>query len=113
MCEVNFSFSENKKDFTSKQIDNILAPLLKEKFEYKMQESELELALGALNAGIQHFSLTQQCDTIQNQFTLKKYTLGSYLRLDVAALKCLNVFPERQVDSSVSGQAGSIYGLLN
>jgi hypothetical protein len=27
------------------------------------------------------------------QFILKKYTLGQYLRLDVAALKALNVFP--------------------
>jgi len=34
------------------------------------------------------------------------------LRLDVAALTALNVFPQRK-DSLVEGQAGSIYGLLN
>jgi len=40
--------------------------------------------------------------------------LGQFLRLDVAALKALNVFPSQQsADSGVSGQAGSLYGLLN
>ena len=45
MCEVDFSFPDNKKQFSSQGIENALEPLLKEKFEYKMEESELELAL--------------------------------------------------------------------
>lgn len=46
---------------------------------------------------------------------MAKYTLDQYLRLDVAALKALNVFPSSQAGDigSVSGQAGSLYGLLN
>jgi len=45
---------------------------------------------------------------------LKKYTLSQYLRLDVAALKALNVFPPQNTfESGVSGQAASLYGLLN
>ena len=57
LCEVDFSFPDNKKQFSSQGIENALEPLLKEKFEYKMEESELELALGALNAGIMHLAL--------------------------------------------------------
>ena len=74
----------------------------------------MEQALGALNAGIYAMSLLSQCDTAQKQFSLKKYTLSQYLRLDVAAMKSLNVFPQQSgIESGVSGQAGSIYGLLN
>ena len=54
----------------------------------------MEMALGALNAGVKHMRLLQISDKVQNQFTLKKFTLDQYLRLDIAALKCLNVFPE-------------------
>ena len=114
MCEVDFSFADNKKEFTNANIQSTLAPLLKDSFAYKLEESEMEMALGALNAGIFHMNLLSQCDTAQKQFSLKKYTLSQYLRLDVAALKSLNVFPQQSgVESGVSGQAGSIYGLLN
>jgi len=33
--------------------------------------------------------------------------------MDVAALKALNVFPQVNIESSVSGQAASLFGLLN
>ena len=114
MCEVDFSFSEDKKAFSNANIQSTLAPLLKDSFAYKLEESEMEHALGALNAGIYQMSLLSQCDTAQKQFSLKKYTLSQYLRMDVAALKSLNVFPQQSgVESGVSGQAGSLFGLLN
>ena len=68
----------------------------------------MELALAALSAAIDYMNLKSGK---QKQFTLKKYTLSQYLRLDVAALKALNVFPQSQ--DGVSGQAGSIFGMLN
>ena len=68
----------------------------------------MELALAALSAAIEYLNLKTGK---QKQFTLKKYTLSQYLRLDVAALKALNVFPINS--EGVSGQAGSLYGLLN
>ena len=52
MCEVDFSFSEDKKAFSNANIQSTLAPLLKDSFAYKLEESEMEHALGALNAGI-------------------------------------------------------------
>ena len=58
MCEVKFKLSDKKSDFSSKEIETTLMPLLKEKFDHKIQESQLEMALGALNAGIKHMNLT-------------------------------------------------------
>ena len=68
----------------------------------------MELALAALSAAIDYMNLKSGK---QKQFTLKKYTLRQYVRLDVAALKALNVFPQNS--DGVSGQAGSIFGMLN
>jgi len=52
MCEVDFSFADNKKEFASTNIQLIMNTLLKQSFAYMIEESELELALSALNAGI-------------------------------------------------------------
>ncbi len=90
MCEVDFA-QGNKKDFSTNQIQHTLNSLLKESFNYKLEESEMELALAALSAAIEHMNLKSGK---QKQYTLKKYTLSQYLRLDVAALKALNVFPQ-------------------
>ena len=68
----------------------------------------MELALAALSAAIDHMHL--KSGKIK-QYTLKKYTLSQYLRLDVAALKALNVFPQNS--EGVTGQGGSLFGLLN
>lgn len=68
----------------------------------------MDQALAALAAAIEHLNLK---NGRQNAFTLKKYTLAQYLRLDVAALRALNVFPQNY--DGVSGQAGSLFGLLN
>ena len=74
----------------------------------------MTLALGALNAGIESMMLLSHGETAQKQFVLKKYALSQFLRLDVAALKALNVFPQRDaIEIGVSGQAGSLFGLLN
>ena len=115
MCEVNFTFVENKKDFAPTNVSMTLDNLLKENFSYLVTESEMDLALGSLNAAIISMQLLNQFETAQKQFSLQKYTLSHFLRLDVAALKSLNVFPQQSgVEAGgVSGQAGSLYGLLN
>lgn len=107
MCEVDHVMA-NKKDFEIKNIQSTLNVVLKDNMNYKIEESEMELALGCLQAGIDYLNLRSGNS---KQFSLKKYTLGQYLRLDVAALKALNVFPSNY--DVISGSAGSLYGLLN
>jgi hypothetical protein len=63
MCEVEFAFAENKKDFTSQGIQMPMSTLLKESFAFMIEESEMDLALGALNAGIAAMNLMQRCDS--------------------------------------------------
>jgi len=107
MCEVEYVVG-NKKEFTASAVAHSLNSLLKEKFDHKIEESEKELGMAALNAAIEHMKLLQGK---QNQFTLSLYTLNNFLRLDVAALKALNVFPQNS--DALAGQAGSLFGLLN
>ena len=57
MCEVEYDYPENKKDFSGQHIQSSLEKLLKENFAYMITESEMDLALGALNAGIISMSL--------------------------------------------------------
>jgi hypothetical protein len=48
--------------------------LLKESFNHKLEESEMDLALSALAAGIEFLDLKNGKQS--GQFTLKKYTLS-------------------------------------
>ena len=56
MCEVEYSIG-NKKNFSTNQVQHTLNSLLKESFNYKLEESEMELALAALSAAIDHMNL--------------------------------------------------------
>ena len=47
----------------------------------------------ALNAAIETMKLSSLGDHSSSKFKLRYYLLTDYLRLDVAALKALNVFP--------------------
>jgi DNA mismatch repair protein MSH2 len=93
MCEVEFVFSSEKKEWDTKQINLTLESLLKTSFSFMIEESKMDLALSALNAAIEAMKLTTYGNASKKKFILTKYTLDQYLRLDVAALKALNVFP--------------------
>ena len=56
MCEVDHVIG-NKKDFDSRNIQNTLNIVLKDNINYKIEESEMELALGCLQAGIDYMNL--------------------------------------------------------
>ena len=110
MCEVEFVSSRDtpngSKDF-EKNLSN-LKFLLKTDINHKMQESEMDLALGCLNASIIQLKLL---NSGLKDFEVSKYSLEQYLRLDIAAIKALNVFPQN--NDVVAGSAGSLFGLLN
>ena len=56
MCEVDHVIA-NKKDFEIKNIQSTLNVVLKDNMNYKIEESEMELALGCLQAGIDYLNL--------------------------------------------------------
>ena len=98
-----------KKEYDSTNIVDMLGRVLKESLNYKLEETGMALALGCLAAAVNHLQLLS---TGLKDFTLEKYTLSEYLRLDVAALAALNVFPQKNHEL-LSGSAGSLFGLLN
>jgi hypothetical protein len=58
MCEVDFSTcNNNRQDFEPKNVQNVLKTLLKDNINYKIEETEMAVALGALNAAINKMDL--------------------------------------------------------
>ena len=98
-----------KKEYDSTNIVDTLGRVLKDNLSYKLEETGMALALGCLAAAVNHLQLLSSG---LKDFTLEKYTLSEYLRLDVAALAALNVFPQKNHEL-LSGSAGSLFGLLN
>ena len=58
MCEVEFIIG-NRKDFDHRQVNSSVGSLLKENINYKIEESEMELALSSLNAAVNYMSIRQ------------------------------------------------------
>lgn len=87
---------------------NNIRSLVKKDVLFMTGESEMHLALGCLNACVNQLKLMSQG---VKDFDIEIYTLSQYLRLDVAAINALNVFPQN--NEVVAGSAGSLFGLLN
>ncbi|MQM09561.1 hypothetical protein Taro_042438 [Colocasia esculenta] len=70
--------------------------------------SEFDCALGALGALLLYVDVLGD-DSNYGSYTLQKYNLGNYVRLDSIAIKALNVF-ERKTDANKNF---SLFGLMN
>lgn len=58
MCEVDFqTCHNNKQDFDPKNVKNVLKTILKDNVNYKIEEFDMTMALGALNAAMTKMSL--------------------------------------------------------
>ena len=82
--------------------------LLQDDLNFKIDTADMTGALGALGAAIKGLNMLNEN---HSKFSLSKYSLDSFLRLDIAALAALNVFPQNQ--DMNGGAAGSLFGLLN
>lgn len=65
------------------------------------------LALGCLGAVLRHLDLLSGP---LHTFELREYVLGRYMKLDLSALKALNLFPSAKDQGTKNG---SIFGILN
>lgn len=107
--------------FTDKDITQDLIKLLAK------QEVNLEVILGSKGINTSDYQLSFACcnclinylellnnDDDSKIFTIEKYDLSQFMRLDTSTLNALNIFPNKQTNFNVkSNQISSIYELLN
>jgi len=112
-CEVEFTVG-NKKDFTTKDAELMLSSLLSNSIQYYDEEISKDLSLGALRSAI-NFTDIHSNRANHGKYTLSTYSMNDYLRLDVAAMNALNLFPQNlsYANQLGSNEMTSIYQLFN
>ena len=116
LWEVHFVIG-NRKDFNEQDLSQMLETLIKDKAAlYLVEEAGLKWAFSAWKAAITFWNLLSSRSN-HNQFSISKYTLDNYLRLDIAAMKALNLFPMQGSDIKGNfdkkSDSLSIFNLLN
>lgn len=110
--------------FTSKDIDQDLVKLLsKEDTNVELilgakgiNSNDYQLSFGCCNALINYLELLTEDEFSEGQtFSIEKYNLSNYMKLDSSTLNALNIFPAKQANNLTmkSNQIGSIFELLN
>ncbi|XP_078431447.1 MUTS homolog 2 [Wolffia australiana] len=107
-CSVLLT-ERKKTEFKSRDLVPDLGRIVRGSVEpVKDLLSEFNSALGALGALLSYVDILGD-DRNYGNYTIEKYTLGNYMRLDSAAVKALNVF-ESKTDANKSF---SLFGLMN
>lgn len=108
MCSIPFTFT-SKVSWKAQDVEQDLKRLLTKDLDQSLLDIlELKGCLECVSAVIKHLELLSHDDNFGG-FSLEKFTLSSYMKLDFAAIKALNLFPSSS-DSSVQS---SLFGLLN
>ncbi|XP_057854646.1 DNA mismatch repair protein MSH2 isoform X2 [Cryptomeria japonica] len=110
LASCNVLLTEKKKsDFKSRDVDQDLCRLVKGSVEsLKDLVASSECAAGALGALLSYTDLLAD-DSNYGKFTIQHYNIGSFMRLDAAALRALNVL-ESKTDANKNF---SLFGLMN
>lgn len=101
----------SRSSFTPKSIEQDLRRLLRSD-SGATPPLELKLAMSSASALIAYLSLLGD-ESNFGKFMLRSHDLSEYLRLDNAALRALNLFPDANSGSSSSNKNASLFGLLN
>ncbi|GMM34380.1 mismatch repair ATPase [Saccharomycopsis crataegensis] len=110
-CEITIS-DVKPSIFSTKDIDQDFNKLLTEESFLAFSTPEVQsktLALSGVAALVAYLNLLND-DTAFGAYHLNNYTLGKYMKLDLSAVKALNLFPTVRDQGSKSG---SIFGILN
>ena len=112
-CEVEFTVAK-KSDFNSKEVEVMLNSLLKNSFSFYEEESSQVLALGALSCAI-NFTKINENSANHNKFDLLQYSMNNYVRLDIAAMTALNLFPQNLNSAGMANgtEITSIFEIIN
>lgn len=111
-CDVNFTVVE-KKDFNPKGAEQLLETLLSNPLSFYTEELTKEFALGAARCAIDYTQLSSKSEN-HGKYRIEPYSMSNYLRLDLAAMNSLNIFPQSENFSSLNSgyEITSIFEIL-
>lgn len=110
-CEVRIT-DVKASSYNTKDIEQDLNKLLTEESHMIFATPEVQaktLALGSIAALIYYLNLLND-ESGYGAYELKSYILDKYMKLDLSAVKALNLFPSPRDQNTKNG---SIFGILN
>ncbi|EGR30181.1 hypothetical protein IMG5_138850, partial [Ichthyophthirius multifiliis] len=94
-CDIQSIQEREKKYFLEKNYTEDINKLLKKSLQQHIQESTLTSALQCLNCAVLDQQLSKDQSNFK-QFTLEKFVLNKFMKLDLAAINALLIFPKQQ-----------------
>lgn len=91
MCDIAHE-EKFKEDFPVKNLEQDLNILLEKNINHYVKESPYTKALSALMCLVSHNDLIQE-KTNHGKLRLESYTLTNFMKLDLAAINALSIFP--------------------
>jgi DNA mismatch repair protein MSH2 len=82
-----------KKDFPDKGFENDIDKLLKKPLMQMLQETQSLRALSSLSCINTHLNLSNETSNFK-QFNLENFVLSNFMKLDLAAMNALCIFPK-------------------
>ena len=112
---LNLSDVETKektaKEFPQKGYEKELDLLLDTPLKQYVNETNMLYAMSSLACMISHLKLSNE-PTNHKQFRLETYRLSNYMKLDLAAINALSIFPKNFEDKK-GNEAGTLVDLLD
>jgi DNA mismatch repair protein MSH2 len=105
---------KSTENFPTKSIENDISLLMKSPLHTYIKEARLTKALSSLMCIILHNKILQEKTNIK-QFTMESYTLTKFMKLDLAAINALSIFPKTSAYQTSMWQEdnSTLTGLLN
>ena len=102
---------KTKNDFKDKGFEKDIELLLNRPLKQFLNETTMNTAMSSLACAIAHLKLSDEPSNHQ-QFKLESYRLTNYMKLDLAAINALSIFP-KNFEEKKGSEAGTLVDLLD
>lgn len=110
MLRCNVLLTERKRSlFKAKDLEQDLSRLVRGPVEQRKDITDCSIAARTALAALLSYSEVLSDDSSHGKYTFRLYSLNTYMRLDAAAVRALNVF-ETKTDAN---KFFSLFGLMN
>ena len=101
-----------KKDFPEKGFGRDFDLILCNPLKQYVNETNMTYAMSSLACAITHLKLSDE-PTNHKQFKLETHRLNNYMKLDLAAINALSIFPKNFEEKKGMSEAGTLVDLLD